>query len=135
STPRNAASSTRTPSGDHKLRQGEVVQVAPEEEVLGQGQVVRKEWTWPWSATASRCRNGPAPGLIGGAAVPQSGGVYGVRTGRPRTSSRDSHGPLCRDRRLAGTEQRMRGRTNRPDHPRGEGGERAGGAGPVLPGA
>src|SRR3954447_10469929 len=47
-----------------------------------------------------RCRNGPAPGLIGGAAVPQSDGVNGVRTGRPRTSSRDSHGPLCRDRRV-----------------------------------
>src|SRR3954453_15459742 len=69
-----------------------------------------------------RCRNGPAPGLIGGAAVPQSGGVNGVRTGRPRTSSRDSHGPLCRDRRLLGTEQRVRGRRHRPDRPRDGGG-------------
>src|SRR3712207_8751679 len=48
--------------------------------------------------------------VTGEATVAQSAGVNGVRTGRPRASSRDSHGALCRDRRLVGTEQRLRGR-------------------------
>ena len=53
---------------------------------------------------------GRQPGLGGWAAVPQSDGVRsGVRAGRPQASSRDSHGPLCRDRRVVGTEQRVRG--------------------------
>jgi hypothetical protein len=34
--------------------------------------------------------------VSGGAAVPQSDDVNGVRTGRPQASSRDSHGALYR---------------------------------------
>src|SRR3954452_19815918 len=34
----------------------------------------------------ARCGNGPAPAETRGAAVPQSDGVYGVRTGRPQAS-------------------------------------------------
>src|SRR4051794_26563811 len=52
--------------------------------------------------------------------------------GRPQASKRDSRGALCGDRRLLGTEQRVRGGCHRPDHPRGEGGERAGGARRLL---
>jgi multiple sugar transport system ATP-binding protein len=44
----------------------------------------------------------------GEAAVPQSDGVSdGVRVGRRQTSSRDSHGSLCRDRRVVKTKQRV----------------------------
>ena len=54
--------------------------------------------------------NGPISGVAGGAAVPRSDGVSGVRAGRPQASPRDRHGLLCRDRRLAaGTAQRVRG--------------------------
>ena len=68
-------------------------------------------------------RNGPEPKRARRAAVPQGDDVNGVRTGRPQASSRDSHGALCRDRRVAGTEQRVRGGWHRTDRPRGQGGE------------
>lgn len=58
-------------------------------------------------------------------------------TGSAQASSRDSHGALCRalrrDRRLAGTEQRVRGGRRGADRARGQGGERAGSAGALLP--
>src|SRR4028119_162414 len=66
------------------------------------------------------------------AAGPQGGGADGGRAGRPQASARDSHGTLCRDRRVAGTEQRVRGRGQRADRARGQGLERARGAGRVL---
>ena len=80
------------------------------------------------SRGCARCRNGPEPKRVGRAAVPQGDDVNGVRTGRPQASSRDSHGALCRDRRVAGTEQRVRGGWDRTDRPGGQGGERARGA-------
>src|SRR3954467_14685653 len=48
---------------------------------------------------------------------------------------RDSRGALCRNRRLLGTEQRVRGRRDGQDRARGQGGERAGGARRLLPAA
>jgi hypothetical protein len=55
--------------------------------------------------------------LAGWAAVPQSDGVRsGVRVGRPQASSGNSHGLLCRDRRVVGTEQRVRGGCDGQDH-------------------
>ena len=66
--------------------------------------------------------------LAGWAAVPQSDGVRsGVRVGRPQASSGDSHGLLCRDRRVVGTEQRVRGGCDGQDRVRSQSGERAGG--------
>src|SRR3954453_19590873 len=71
--------------------------------------------------------------LAGWAAVPQSDGMRnGVRAGRPQASSGDSHGLLCRDRRVIGTEPRVRGGCDGQDRVRSQGGERAGGAGPLL---
>src|SRR5512135_1091269 len=86
-----------------------------------------------------RCRNGPCPRWQPGrVAVPQDDGVCvnnGVRRTRPQASSGDSHGLLCRDRRVVGTKQRVRGGRKRQDRARGEGGERAGSVGGVLPGS
>ena len=90
-------------------------------EVPGNGPLVWEEQRDFWGF--SRCRNGPEPKRVGRAAVPRSDDVNGVRTGRPQASSRDSHGALCRDRRVAGTEQRVRGGWDRTDRARGQGGE------------
>jgi hypothetical protein len=73
--------------------------------------------------------------LAGQAAVPQSDGVSsGVRVDRSQTSSRDSHGLLCWDRRVVGPEQRVRGGWCRSDRARGQSGERPGGPGASLQG-
>jgi len=79
-----------------------------------------------------RCRNGPTPELTGGAAVPRVMGVRGPSGSAPGITTGGSHGALCRDRRVAGAEQRVRGRQHRADRARGQGGERAGGARPSL---
>src|SRR5271165_6591135 len=51
---------------------------------------------------------------------------------RPQASSEDSHGVFCRDRRVIGTEPRVRSRRNGQDHPRGLDGERARGVGQLV---
>src|SRR5215472_10551167 len=56
----------------------------------------------------------------------------GVRTGRPQASRRNSRGLLCRNGRVVGTEQCVRGGRNRKDYPGGESSKRAGGAGGVV---
>ena len=61
--------------------------------------------------------------------------VYDLRAGRRLASSTDSRGAPCRDRRLAGREQRLRRGWHRLDDPRDEGGERAAGVRRLLPAA
>lgn len=48
--------------------------------------------------------------------------------GRPQASWEDSHGVFCRDRRVIGTEQRVRGGPRGQDRARGQGGERTRGS-------
>ena len=81
-----------------------------------------------------RCGNhaGRRLGLLGEAAVPHGDGGNGSE-GRPQASARrDSNGALCRDRRLVGMEQRVRGRCGRTDRPRSQGVERTRGSGRIL---
>lgn len=51
-----------------------------------------------------------------------------VRVISRKHHGRNSHGALCRDRRLLEREQRVRGRCDRQGRPRGQGCQRAGGA-------
>src|ERR1700739_5030025 len=66
--------------------------------------------------------------LGGGAVVPQSDGVYGVGMALLQASTRDDHGSLCRNRRVFGMLERVRGGCEREDRSGGQGGERARGA-------
>src|SRR5258705_13920068 len=50
------------------------------------------------------------------------------RTCPLQASSRDDHGPLCRNRRVIGMLERLRCRCEREDRSRGQGCDRAGGA-------
>ena len=50
------------------------------------------------SSRIPRCRNGPAPGVTGGVAVPRVMVLNnGVRVDRPQASAEDSRGAFCRD--------------------------------------
>src|SRR5215831_15252238 len=83
---------------------------------------------------AMRCGNGAAHdnGYRRWVAVPHSGGVTGSERVGPKHQGRNSRGLFCRNRRVLGTKQCLRGGRYRKDCPGSEGSKRAGGAGGVV---
>src|SRR5438477_2152781 len=65
----------------------------------------------------------------GRATVLESDGVKRSPSWSAPNITEDSHGAFRRDRRVVGTQQRVRGGWRRQDRARGKGGERAGGPG------